>query len=93
MDELIGRKTLEGSLSPRETLFGSLTDSNLYLVGSITSPISPEVYTGFYEVEPKSQPIILDTEGKLLENDVTVKKIGLFEVSNVSGTTIYIGGD
>lgn len=50
-------------------------------------------YLGEYEVEPsvKNQSI-LETKGKLMIDDVTVKKLPLFKTSNESGgVTVYIG--
>ena len=53
-----------------------------------------EVYGGEYVVTPK--PYIsqtLDTKEKLMADDVTVLAIPYYETSNVTGITIYIGGE
>lgn len=49
-------------------------------------------YTGEYEVTPiLSNDIILDTNGKVMQDNVSVKKIPYYETSNLSGgTTVYI---
>lgn len=55
---------------------------------------SGEVYDGEYIVTPK--PFIeqtLETREKLMADDVTVLAIPYYETSNVSGITIYIGGE
>lgn len=52
-----------------------------------------EKYAGDYSVTPDVEPIVLETKDKLMEDNVTVFKIPLWEVSNMSGTTIYIGGE
>ena len=50
-------------------------------------------YTGEYQVTPKTnQAVKLETNGKLLQDDVTVLRIPQFEVSNQSGgKTLIIG--
>ena len=49
-------------------------------------------YEGPYVVTPKAwEEIILDTDYKLMKDDVTVLEIPYYETSNVSGLTAYIG--
>lgn len=53
-----------------------------------------DIYDGEYIVTPK--PFIeqtLKTKDKLMINDVTVLEIPYYETSNISGITIYIGGE
>lgn len=58
-------------------------------VGS-TSQIPP--YTGEYEVTPKTyDEQVLPTKNKRMINNLTVKKIPQFEVSNEYGYTLIIG--
>ena len=54
-----------------------------------------EVYDGVYTIIPSAiADKVLPTAEKLMENDLTVKKIPYSEVSNnVGGTTVTIGGD
>lgn len=54
---------------------------------------TPPIYDGTYTVTPKAYNAqILDTSGKLMENDVTVYKIPYNEVSNpTGGKTVTIG--
>lgn len=49
-------------------------------------------YTGSYTIIPKVTDQTMPTYDKYMENDVTIKKIPLHEVSNVDGTTLIIGG-
>ncbi len=49
-------------------------------------------YDGDYEVTPKTEDQLLNTENKSMTKDVVIKKIPTFEVSNESGTTFIIGG-
>lgn len=55
---------------------------------------SADIYNGEYVVTPapyNSQT--LETKAKLMTDDVTVLAIPYYETSNVSGITIYIGGE
>jgi len=49
------------------------------------------VYSGPYEVTPTMEKQVLETKQRTLLDDVTVKKIPIYETSNLSGgTTVYI---
>lgn len=52
-------------------------------------------YEGEYEVTPLvHNPVVLETEGLRMTEDVTVHKIPQYEVSNISGgKTLIIGND
>lgn len=54
-----------------------------------------ELYDGLYIVTPRAaDETTLETSGKLMVDDVTVKQIPYYEMDNTSGgTTIYIGAD
>ena len=51
-------------------------------------------YEGEYEVTPSmSEDITLETAKKLMTDDLTVKKVPRYDVTNeAGGTTSYIGG-
>ena len=56
-------------------------------------PNSHESYTGEYEVVPKFEEQILNTNGKLMRDDVDVLSIPVVYTDNISGgSTAYIGG-
>ena len=56
------------------------------------SALPPSDYEGPYTVIPVAfSDIPLQTRGKTLNNNITVKEIPYYETSNVSGLTIYIG--
>lgn len=60
----------------------------------IISSISEyEFFDGEYEIIPKVETQILETEGKIMEENLMIKEIPYYEVSNSSGYTVYIGGD
>lgn len=51
-------------------------------------------YTGAYEVTPKIySPVALPTKNKTMREDVTVRKIPQYEVSNDAGGNTLIMGD
>lgn len=54
--------------------------------------VIPE-YEGAYEVTPQvDEPVVLHTKAKRMKDDVTVKKIPQYEVSNAAGgKTLTIG--
>jgi len=55
--------------------------------------IMPPAYTGAYEVDPDFTGTVLETEGKMMTDDVTVNAIEVARVTNPSGgKTVYIGG-
>ena len=60
-------------------------------IGEFTYIGSYETYQGSYDVTPTSAVQTLDTNDKLMTDDVTVRAIPYYETRNVSGTTIYIG--
>ena len=55
--------------------------------------ISNEVerYKGDYTVTPNTDQQMLKTKDRYMTDDVTVKEIPYYEVSNESGSTVYIG--
>lgn len=51
-----------------------------------------ETYTGTYEVTPRVYEQILDTDNKIMEDDVTVHEIPVTRTSNPQGgLTVLIG--
>lgn len=53
-----------------------------------------ETYDGEYVVTPVPHDSqTLETKDKLMADDVTVLAIPYYETSNVSGITVYIGGE
>ena len=77
-----------------------LTESNQKLranfgaVQIVTEFLGDGKYTGDYIVTPKVEPQTLPTNGKVMGDDVTVKSIPFFNVSNTSGgSTVFIGSE
>ena len=70
-------------------------DQEEVLVGRLSIAGLPvyvnELYQGPYEVTPKAyEAQVLQTINKTLQNNVTVFKVPYYEVSNLSGKTVYI---
>lgn len=62
-------------------------------VGEINIAVLHTQYTGTYTVTPNTRGTVLDTDNKVLEQDVTVESIPLQSVSNgAGGNTVTIGG-
>lgn len=86
-----------------DTLYGKITDnghiegqlqSESVLVGEVGFPKCdyPSPYGGEYEVTPRLYPQYLDTDGKYMEDDVTVYEIPITRTSNLfGGQTVVIG--
>ena len=77
------KQCLEGAITEKGKLVGGL--------GISTSGVT-EQYDGEYEVIPRVDSQTLPTKKKVMKDDLTIKEIPFFDVSNNSGgTTVYIG--
>lgn len=85
---------LHGTLTATGRLSGSLVGEHHIVHGTLTIPsvIDAQPYTGAYEVTPKAwEEQILETEGKLMADDVTVFRVPYYETINLfDGKTAYI---
>ena len=102
-------KTLTGILNGNQNISGTINaaipmtatidpaalDEGATLDGTINLPkvIKAERYIGNYEVTPTSSEQSLLTKNKHMEDDVTIHKIPYYETSNLTGITVYIGGE
>ena len=79
--------TLSGTISAPASLSGTITGAANYI------KLYPD-YDGEYVVTPKArEDQILETKGKQMAENVTVKEIPVYRVSNNSGgQTVYIAG-
>lgn len=63
-------------------------------VAHVTEYIGGEQYFGDYVVTPKVDEQMLKTKDKVLTDDVVIKSIPFFKVSNTNGgSTVYIGNE
>lgn len=85
--------TVTGTLSGKSELTGSISAIGS-LIGKTSVPNDYVKYDGDYEVTPlANREVVLETKDKLLIDDILVKKIPRYDVSNESGgTTVYIAG-
>lgn len=86
---------LNGTLTSAGLLHGSLVGDHHKIQGTLTIPTTPglELYGGPYEVTPKAwEEQVLETEGKLMADDVTVYEIPITRTTNpTGGLTVLIG--
>jgi hypothetical protein len=84
--EVLTLPKMSGSVSTPKSLSGN--------VGAKTINIGGSPYEGEYVVTPKVDQQIMPTKGKVMTNDLTVKAVPVFRVSNTSGgTTVYIANE
>lgn len=85
---------LSGTLTSVGRLHGTLVGDHHVVQGTLTIPSTPglELYGGPYEATPKAwEEQILETEGKLMSDDVTVFRVPYYETINLfDGKTAYI---
>lgn len=58
-----------------------------------TAVVSAPEYAGPYDITPLFSTQILPTAKRLMQQDVTIKKIPQYEVSNDYGTTLILGDE
>lgn len=86
---------LTGRISLGMVLTGRISPG-LVLSGTVAIPYVVPVhqYEGAYQVTPKvAENVVLPTNGKQMQQDVTVNKIPQFEVSNDAGGRTFIIGE
>ena len=76
---------------------GNESEDSIRLVNDAPCPwgdIAMEEYEGDYIVTPKVESQTMPTKNKLLTEDVTIKSIPFYNVSNTSGgSTVFIGNE
>jgi hypothetical protein len=79
------KQSLSGTLVKKTQIVGN--------VGISTGVVDvTEQYEGDYEVVPTVDGFTLPTRRKLMTQDLTIKEIPYYDVSNTSGgSTVYIG--
>ena len=95
---------LRGTINSIPTIMGSISGGRIgnlqgviqcsgTIVGNIAIGGVEETYKGSYIVTPKVYPQSLPTKNKLMKSDVSILEIPYYETSNLSGKTVYIGGE
>lgn len=76
-------ETINGVVSSKKQITGNI---------ALSSEIPTNFYDGPYEVTPMVEAQTVQTKDKYMSDDLTVKSIPYFDVSNTSGgSTVYIG--
>lgn len=79
------------SIMQAGTLTGTITSKTGALVGEMSKPVGYTNYTGDYTVVPKVTEQVLPTKDKRMIDNVTVKEVPVYKVSNnAGGITVYI---
>ena len=83
---------LKAVISNSVLLIGKLNPANK--LQGIISAIEPvESYKGDYTITPKIDSQTMRTKNKKMEDNITVLAIPYYETSNLTGKTVYIGGN
>lgn len=83
---------LKAVITNTTNLIGKIAGTNnLKGIVSLSEPV--ESYQGDYNVTPKIESQLIKTKNKKMEDNVTVLAIPYFETSNLTGKTVYIGGE
>lgn len=83
---------LKAIITNNVNLIGKIAGAN-NLRGIVSLSESVESYRGDYTITPKIKSQSIKTKNKKMEEDVTVLAIPYYETSNLSGKTVYIGGE
>ena len=86
--------TITGTISGgRVGNLQGVIQSNGTITGRIAIGGVEETYNGSYEVTPKVYPQSLHTKNKVMKENISILEIPYYETSNLSGKTVYIGGE
>lgn len=85
---------INGSLSSNSNLIAKVENiNNLDASLNIGGSGSYLDYSGSYDIIPNQNNQTLQTENRVLRQDLLVEKIPYFETSNDYGKTVYIGSE
>ena len=90
------KANLKGAYKPFGLNFKSNSQtftSDFKAIQPVTTYVGGDPYLGEYVVTPKVDEQIMETKDKVLTEDIKIKNIPFFDVSNESGgSTVFIGG-
>lgn len=92
--EIYPIETISGQLGVALDIGGELSNQMAIVTGEMIVPRSAnyEVYTGDYEVDPRFTSQTLETQSKLMADNVTINEIAVSTVQNPQGgNTVWIG--
>lgn len=95
--EVKTKASIVGTLEAKASVVGEVSTKTIIgevELGRVTIRHSdyPD-YDGDYDITPAASEQTLETTNKTLREDLTIKPIPYYDVSNEYGRTIYIGGD
>ena len=96
MIEIPIRVSLTVSETQQQFNFVSISEQEVQVDLSVNSQIvaaAYQDYDGEYVVIPKTIEQTLETKNKHMTDDVTVREIPYYAVSNLTGLTVYIGSN
>lgn len=103
MQQMVGKASsvsgMTGRINTSSSMTGQITKENQRASGTINIPTgggeyTPNPYDGDYTIIPKAySDVVLDTNGKTMFDDVTVKQVPYYETSNEFGETVYIASE
>ena len=83
---------LKAVITDTTNLVGKIAGiSSLKGIVSLSEPV--ESYQGDYIITPQIRSQYMNTKNKKMEANVTVLAIPYYETSNLTGKTVYIGGE
>lgn len=94
MTTVIQQGVLRGLIKTEVRLTGAVLAQKGRLQAVVAIPLAAQIdaYEGDYEVTPRIDSQTLETAGKRMKDNVQIKAIPFFDVSNNSGgSTVYIG--
>lgn len=96
--EVVPAVSIEGSVVGKVGIINGALEAHTTFGEVVVGPVvieHPEYpnYKGDYEVIPGPDAQELETANKTMKDDVRIKAIPYYDVSNPYGRTIYIGGD
>lgn len=96
--EILNHTSISGNLQAEGSITGEVTliedvSGTIDLGTLVIERHALPYYQGEYVVTPNAYEQTLETNGKSMAGDVTVNPIPYFDVANVYGRTIVIGGD
>lgn len=87
--------TIVGTIGHRQSIIG-LVSQEYKITGNLATAYTTNTkpYEGDYEITPTVDGMTLETKQRYMTDDVTIKAIPFYEVSNTSGgNTIYIADE
>lgn len=87
---------IKGRIEPVKNIKNHIEKKDLKAIVEKPLVIKEEIlphYEGQYIVDPKNYDIVLETQNKVLDDDVKVKEVNIYSVSipDSTGKVIYIG--